>query len=499
MTATLERDDSLRRTGSAVVTLAASELLGKVATFLTFLVLARVLGMQEFGVLSFGLSLGLLLGVVSSLGLDARLVQVCSARPELIDRCYGALLAIRAVLSVAVLVPTTVVLYATMSVPHATAVCLLVASALLETFIDASRAVCGARQQQQLAALVLVAQRFAALGLSAGALVLTRSAWCAALGYLVATVVVGVVGMHVAARRVGARPRFRGIRPEVRLILVAAPVMGLDEIASMGLFRIDAALIGVLLGTTAVGVYGASYRIFETVLFVSWTLSRAYVPVIAARAHDTEHVRTWARRSLTIICAIYLPYGVVLALRGDDLVGLLFGTEYVHAGLFLALAPAPLLFGINHLCGSVLLARRPYPVVLVASVVGLALNVGLNLWLIPVWGITAAAAASSLAFLVEAVIVLVPLTRLVGSIASVPALVAIAVATTCAGLFAAEVSSLGLALAGGGVVYLAAWALLSRALDPDGFAAFWALLRSPARASEEAVEPQPRGSSKIGA
>lgn len=484
MTATLEHDDSLRRAGSAVVTLAASELLGKIATFLTFLVLARVLGVQEFGVLSFGLSLGLLLGVVSRLGLDARLVQLCSARPELTDRCYGALLVLRALLSVAVLVPTTVVLLVTMSLPHAAAVCLLVMSCLLETFGDASRAVCGARQQQQLAAVVLVVQRFSALGLSVGALVLTRSAWCAALGYLLATLV-GVAGMHLAARRVGARPQFRGIRPEVRLILVAAPVMGLDEIASMGLFRIDAALIGVLLSTTAVGIYGASYRIFETVLFVSWTLSRAYVPVIAARADDTAHVRTWARRSMTIICAIYLPYGALLALRGDDLVGLLFGTEYVHAGLFLALAPAPLLFGINHLCGSVLLARRPYPVVLVASVVGLALNVGLNLWLIPVWGITAAAAASSLAFLVEAVIVMVPLTRLVGSIVSVPALVPIVVATAGAGLFAAEVSSLGPALVGSVAIYLAAWGLLSRALDPAGFAAFRDLLRPPAGLAEE--------------
>lgn len=484
MTATLDRDDSLRRAGSAVVTLAASELLGKIATFLTFLVLARVLGVQEFGVLSFGLSLGLLLGVVSSLGLDARLVQLCSARPELIDRCYGALLAIRLVLSVAVLVPTTLVLFATMTVPHAAAVWLLVTSCLLETFSDASRAVCGARQQQQFAALVLVVQRFSALGLSAGALVLTRSAWCASLGYLLATAI-GVAGMHVAARRVGARPRWRGIRPETRLILVAAPVMGLDEIASMGLFRIDAALIGILMSTSAVGVYGANYRIFETVLFVSWTLSRAFVPVIAARAHDLEHVRSWAQRSLTVICAIYLPYGALLALRGDDLVDLMFGAEYVHPGLFLALAAAPLLFGVNHLCGSVLLARRPYPVVLVASVVGLVVNIGLNLWLIPRSGITAAAAASSITFAIEAVIVLVPLTRLVGNIVSFAALVPILVATAAAGVVAAEVPSLGLALAGAVLVHLAVWGTLSRALDPAGFAQFRGLLRSrPALAGD---------------
>lgn len=476
MTASVAQAATLRRTGSVVATLAASELLGKVATFVTFLVLARVLGVAEFGVLSFGLSLGLLLGVLSSLGLDARVVQLGSAQPDLLDRCYGAIVVIRTVISSAVVVTTSVVLFLTMATPNAVTVTLLVASCLLDTFGDAARAACGALQRQEFAAMMLVVQRFCALLLSAVGLTVTSSAWGAALGYFVATCL-GVLGMYVAARRASARVQVHGSRPAARMVLQAAPVMGAEAVVTMGIFRIDAALIGILLGTTAVGVYGAGYRVFETILFISWTLSRAYVPVIASRATDRQHVRIWAQRALVVVCAVYAPYGMVLALRGDDVVGLLFGAAYVHPGLMLALATAPLLFGISHVGASVLLALRPDPVVLVASSIALVVSVGLNLWLLPRWGITAAAVATSVAFLVQAAIVMGALTRITGSIVPVRAMTAIVVATVCAGVVARTTGPLAPALIGSAVTYLVVWAAASRLLDPPSFAEFRSLVR----------------------
>ncbi|WP_435768485.1 oligosaccharide flippase family protein [Nocardioides sp. SYSU DS0651] len=478
MTEAVGRHDALRRTGATVLALGVSELLGKVATFLMFLLMARLLGVAEFGLLSFGLSLGLLLAVVSSLDLDSRVVQLGSARPDLLDRCFGALVAIRAVLSAAVLGVATPVLFATMGADAATTVVVLVASCLVDTFTDASRAACGALQRQQLSAVVLVVQRFSALLLTAAALLRTGEPLAGALGYLLGTTV-GAVGMYVAARRAGARLRVRGSGREARLVLAAAPVMGLGAVASMGIFRLDAALIGLLLGTTAVGVYGAGYRVFESVLFVSWTLSRAYMPVVASRPDDADHVRTWARRAFVVVCAAYLPFGAVLAVRGDDLVGLLFGAAYAHTGVVLGLAAAPVLFGIAHLGASVLLALRPDPVVLLAGVVALATNVALNLWLIPVWGITAAAVTTCLAFLVQSVILVTALSRVAGSVVPGRALLPVVAATAGAAAAAGLVDRTVPAVCASMVVFLLAWPAASRVLDPAGFA----LARSAARAT----------------
>lgn len=476
MTVTIEHPDTLRRTGAAVLALGASELIGKVATLATFLVMARMLAVAEFGVMSFGLSLGLLLAVLPSLGLDARLTQLASARPELLDRCYGALVAGRVIVSAAVMVPTTVLLFLTEDPERAVTVAVLVASGLVDTFTDASRAACGVLRRQHLAALVLVVQRFSALVLTAVPLVLTGDPALVALGYLAGTCI-GVLGMHLAARRAGARLVMRGSRAEARVLLAAAHITGPGAVAEMGVFRIDSAIVGVMLGTAAVGVYGAGYRIFESILFVSWTLSRAYVPVIARRPDDPAHVRTWARRAMVVVCAVYLPYGVVVALRGDDLVALLFGPEYVDRGVLLGLAAAPLLFGLTNLGANVLLALRPDPVVLVASVAGLVVNVGLNLWLIPRYGITAAAATTALAFLVQAVILIRAVTGVAGSIVSWPAMAAVVVASASAGAVVVLVGPLLAALGAAVLAFLLVWAGASHLLGAGDGRDLIAMLR----------------------
>ncbi|GAB2987277.1 oligosaccharide flippase family protein [Nocardioides montaniterrae] len=455
-----------RRTSGAVVALVLSEVLGKIATFLLLLLAARILGLREFGVLTFGLSIGLLLSVVPSLGLDARVLQLGSLQPERLDRLYGALVAIRTVLSVAVMVVVSVVTMAVEGLSATTAtVILLVAGSLLDPFNDACRSACGVLQKQQGPAMVMVVQRFATFGLCIGFAAVSGTAWAAALGYTLGSIL-GVAGMFAAARRAGSRARMRGSRSEVREILRAAPVLGLEAVSTMGLFRIDAALVALLLGTVEVGIYSVSYRIFETMLFVSWSLSRAFVPVIASRPDDVEHLQLWSRRFLVVVVGIYLPYATVLAVRGDDLVGFLFGSAYVEPGLMPSLAAAPLLFGIAYLAGSVLVARRPDPRVVVASIAALVVNIGLDLVLLPAIGIIGAGIATTAAFIVQGVILVLALHRTVGSFGSVRSLAPVVLASAVAGCIAVLIGPVLPALVAAGVGYLLTWGALGAVLEP---------------------------------
>lgn len=458
---------TLRRTRSAVVALVMSEIMGKSATFVMFLVAARLLGIAQFGVFTFGWSLGLLLSVIPSLGLDARVLQLGSVRPESLDRSFGALVAIRVVLAAATMAVTSVVtLAATGPTANTLTILMLVAAFLIDPLNDACRTACGVLQKQEFPAAVMVFQRVAALVLSVGLAVRFHAAWGAALGYLLGCAV-GVACMFLAARRAGARARIREGRSEVSKILRAAPVLGLEAVSTMGLFRLDAALIAMFLGTTAVGVYGASYRIFETMLFVSWTLSRAFIPVIASRPDDAEHVRTWSRRCVVLVVSLYLPYGTALAIRGDALVGRLYGQEFISRGLMPALAFAPLLFGLAHLSGSILVSRRPDPRVVVASLSALVVNVGLDVVLLPRIGINGAGYATSLAFLLQSTILIMGIRRFVGRLGVSRQVALVAAASGAAAATMLVVGPLLPSLLAGGVAYGVVWLVLVRIFDPS--------------------------------
>lgn len=474
-----EPTEALRRSGGVALVLAASEILSKVATLAFFSAAARLLGSAEFGVFAYGLGLGLLLSVCFSGGMDARLVQLGSAFPGLLARTFGAVLILRTAISVLVMVACIAVAFVT-GAPgeRSLAMLMLICACLLDTYNDAVRAACGAVHRQGLCAYVVVAQRFLALPLGIGLLLFLsdRDAWGAALGYLL-SMALSVVAMFVVARRAGVSPDFQGCSAQVRPVLAAVPVLGSETIATTGLFRLDSALIGVMLGAVSVGVYSASYRIFESALFVSWTLSRVCVPIVASRPDDIAHVGAWSRRSLVVVIGLYLPYGVALALRGDDLVGVLFGESFVMHGLMLALAFSPLLFGLAHMSGTLLMALRPDPRVLVASIAALVVNLALNLALIPRWGIIGAAVTTSTSFLVQTAIGIAALRRVVDGAFPPRPIAVIVLASAAAGGIAVAVAPVLPALVASAATYVVVWVLLCRWLDPHNWSALLAVVR----------------------
>ncbi|GAB4003846.1 oligosaccharide flippase family protein [Nocardioides ultimimeridianus] len=482
----LDDRSAVRRTTLAAIALGLSEILGKIATFLVFLFAARLLGIAEFGVFSWGLSLGMLLMMIPSFGLDARVLQLGSLHPERIDRLYGALVGIRLIAFGVVLALTAVVTLVNSGPSAETLVVLsLVAACLLDPLNDACRSACGALQRQEAPAVVMVAQRFLTLALCIGPMAATGKLWCGALGYLIG-VIIGNIGMFVAAGRAGARPRWRGSLADARDILRAAPVLGMEAMSTMGLFRIDAAIIALMVGTSAVGVYNASYRIFETVLFVSWSMSRAFMPIIAARPADARHVGTWTQRWLVVVVTLYLPYGTVLAVRGDDLVGALYGDAYVTPGLMASLAFAPVLFGMAHLAGTVLVARRPDPLVVIASLAALAVNVGLDVVLLPRIGIVGAGVATSLAFVLQAAILLGAVLRFTGPLGLGRRLGVVLGACGVAAVALRGIGPLLPSLVAGGLAYLGAWLVLCTIIDPALLRELREMRRRP-EATEDAV------------
>ena len=463
--ATMLSPDTLQRTARAAAALAASEVIGKVASLASFMICAQVLGLEEFGVYSLGLGIGLLLAVLPSMGLDARLVQLASAEPERLDGLLGALVRLRALVCAGIVPPIVVVLWLTIpGSDHLAAVLMLVLASLLDTFSDAFRAACGARQRQHRTAVVLVIQRVLGLILLLVLLAMSAAVWAAALAYLL-SVLFGLAGMADSARRAGATPRLGEAGPETRPLLAAARVMGLEAVATMGLFRIDTVLIGILLGNAAVGAYSAGYRLLEAVLFVSWTLSRAYVPVIASRGDDRDEVRRWTQHCSAVVFALYLPYGVLLALCGDRLVALLFGEEFVTPLVMLSLAAAPLMFGLGHLSASVLLAMSPDPVVLRASVAALVVNISANVVLLQWWGIVGAGVATTAAFAVQTVISTRSVRTKVGEVFEPRRIGVVVLASVTAGAAMSLPAPLLVSVVGGGIAYVAAWAGISRIVD----------------------------------
>ena len=457
------------RTARAILQLAAAEIAGKLSTLAVIVGAARLLPLPAFGAFSVALGAGAIAAVLPSWGFDTMLIQRGAGRPEQLPALLAELLALRLVVGTAVLAGAGAAL-AALDVPAGTAVgvvCVL-AACLAETVTEAYRAVAVARERQSLVARTQLVQRGATAALAVAALLAWHRLLPLSVGYLAGTLV-GTAAAAAGAAQVGVRPRWTAVSwPGVRRLVRTSWPAGVHSVASMALFRCDAVLLAALAGAAAAGRYAAAYRLLETVVFVCWTVARAVFPVMAA-ADRAWRVRRGAEEGLVVLTAAFLPYAVLLWCRGGDLLRLLYGEPFVATGrpVVAWLAPAPLLFGAGYLAGFVLLSAGPTASVLAGSLGGLAVNVGLNLALIPRYGPAGAAAATSLSYAVQLALLYPPARRRAGRPALVrPLLPALAGSALLAGVLLVPLP-LGPALAAGAAGYLAVWYGLASRLDGE--------------------------------
>lgn len=467
MTQTTERaGGSERHLARAMLSLASGEVVGKIATLVTLVWAARVIGVESFGVLTFGMGLGLLVAAIPSFAPTSRMIQLVGSRTETLGVRLAALNVVRwgfTVPAVAIAVPF--VLLRPESVDRWT-IALMVVTAVLDNTIKVWMAACTALDRQAMTAVVLVGQRMTTLALVGLALLIAPSSATVAGAFAIGALLSNVA-MARLARHCGARTEYRRMKREhLGEMLSAVPVTGGSNIFSEGLARIDVILIGLIAGDAAVGLYGVAIRLMETALFVSWTLARALTPELV-RTEGRSALGRPVRLGIVLLFALYVPYGAILALAGNPLVRFLFGPDYETGALLLLLSAAPLLFGLGHFTSTVLFARRPDPIVPLATGIALAVNLLLNVLLLPHLGADAAGLAKTAAFAVQSLILTIAVVKIAMPRRVLPGVLVTVAATAIACLPVLLGAPLIVALPLAGLLYCILWYPLTKRFDRE--------------------------------
>ena len=449
----------------ALVALSTGEVLGKILTLITLAWVARAIGLESFGVFTFGMGLGVLLAAIPSLAPSSRMIQMVGRNIETVGVRLAAMTVLRLSFTLpAALLAIPFILMRSDHIDRWT-IALLVASCLLDNTIKVWLAACTAIDRQPATAGVILAQRvltllFVAIALSTG----PNSATVAA-SFALAALLANIM-MNLLSRHYGAKPDFRNMTwQHVKEMLIAVPVVGGNSLLKEGLARIDVLLIGLLAGEIAVGIYGVAYRLMETALFVSWTLARSLTPELV-RADNSHELGRPVRLGIVLMCALYLPYGMVLALEGNRLVELIFGPGYDVGNVLVSLSAAPLMFGLGHFASTTIFARNPDKIVPIATAVALIVNIAINAALLPVLESEAAALAKTAAFAIQALILYIAVLRFTRPRGAHRGITASVLATLVASIpliFELPlIAGLLLAVA----LYLPTWFILSKKFDP---------------------------------
>jgi O-antigen/teichoic acid export membrane protein len=456
------------RAATNTFTRALGEIVGKFASLAVFVVLAREVGASDFGTFVFAFSWVQVATMPIALGAERYILhEVARNRDSMHDLLYNgiALKLVRAV-------PITALSFLLLELlgyggTAREAVYILTIGQLIEAISRTMFAVLNGIERAPLVATTIVVQRVGAAALGLAAIAAGGGILAVSITFTIGTAIGFVVGTLLMRRAIGLpRPR---VARDLRLTIArGSRGFGVQDFLGVLLAKLDVVFLSLLATSTAVGLYGAAYRLLESTFFVATAVLGAFAAMYTYLGRDTEpSVQTVFERSVKLLVALLLPCAIGFGLLAEPTVRLLFGAELADAAVPLRLlAPTIVFLGVVTIASSLLIARGRLAFLIRTGVAAVALNIGLNLALIP--SLDEAGAAT--AMLVTATLLAGGvLTRAAAAVGGVPWRRMLTAPLAAGAAMAAAMALVPWPVAGlaaGLAAYAAAYVLVERAISP---------------------------------
>ncbi|HUQ19398.1 MAG TPA: glycosyltransferase [Gemmatimonadaceae bacterium] len=190
------------------------------------------------------------------------------------------------------------------------------------------------------------------------------------------------------------RPR---LREGIRLVRQSG-LITMTRILRTFIVSIDVVLLGIMTTSAQVGLYSAAYRIVFFVMALTYASHISWLPIVTRTVIDGEDVKRPFAGSLRLSLAVTMPFVIGGLLIAPQLLSAVFGDAYAPAATALKLLLLSLLFvAVHGTTRNLFLAHDGLGIETAIMSVGVLLNVALNLYLIPRYGLNGAGFATAAA------------------------------------------------------------------------------------------------------
>jgi PST family polysaccharide transporter len=313
-------------------------------SLVSLMVLGRLLGPAEYGLVGMVTALTGFLGLFRDFGLSAAAVQ----RPSITDEEASTLFWVNMLVGAGLAVLCVAMAPAVAAFYHdrrLVAVTVVTAAGFL---FNAAGVQHGAHLQRQM--------RFTALALiyTAGALVSTAigiGAASAGFGYwaLVALNIAGplaiTIGCWITASWIPGLPRkVAGVRSMMRF----GGTVTLNGLVAYAAYNIEKVLLGRFWGADALGIYGRAYRLISIPTEnLNAAAGEVTFSALSRLQDQPDRLRNYFLKAYSLVLGLTLPITVAFALFSDDVIRVLLGPKWTAAVPILRLlAPTILVFAV---------------------------------------------------------------------------------------------------------------------------------------------------------
>lgn len=219
-------------------------------------------------------------------------------------------------------------------------------------------------------------------------------------------VVVGIVLYAIAFLNASKQPTMQRKQFSASLAKKGAWLL-LSATASVLYLKIDQLMIHKMLGAESLALYSAATKLSELWFIFPVLIANGCQPLLVRIYNNKKHYNEVLLKILSIFTFASLIIICFTFLFGDELIALIFGTNFLASGSILSIHIIATLFVFHRAIFSKwLINEKLYQFSLTSHLSGGLVNIALNLFMIPAYGIQGAAWSSVIAYCMSGLLIL---------------------------------------------------------------------------------------------
>lgn len=386
------------RIAKNTLAISISDFLGLLLSFIFIAVFARYLGASSYGTYAFAIAFVALFRMFFDLGLSSLNIREISKDKEKLNYYFGNSLILEIISSVATIVVIGILINA-LGYDRDTSYVVIVSALIfsIEMISYLIYSIFTAYEKRIYESIVRIAGKsmYVAIGFLGIALNLPLIQIVSLMViYPLAQFLIG----YLLMTRIVTKPKIE-LEPESwpNLLKLSIP-FALSGLIYDIYFNIDMIMLSLFQGEVAVAYYSIAYRIIISFLIVPSALVITVFPVLSKMYVSSHENLIFAFQKITkYLLVISLPIAVGVCLIADLAIVTIFGSQYSSSVIALQILVWVVVFHFMFLIsGTTLGAIDRQTLTVVSLLIGVLLNISLNLVLIPLYSYVGAAIATVL-------------------------------------------------------------------------------------------------------
>jgi O-antigen/teichoic acid export membrane protein len=336
-----------------------ARLCAQAATFLlrvvSLMVLARLLGPQDFGLVGMVTAFTGVLNLFRDFGLSSAAVQRTTVTNEQISTLFWINLLVGGLIGL-VAVAMAPGISAFYHEPRLLAVTTVLAAGFLFNAAGVQHSVLLQRQMRFTALAVIgVVSLIVGTAIAIGGAKCGYGYW-ALVAMTVSLPLTSTVGLWLTSGWVPGMPRRRtGVRSMMRF----GGTVTINGLVAYVAYNAEKVLIGRFWGADAIGIYGRAYQLVNIPTDnLNSAVGEVAFSALSRLQDDPRRLRSYFLKGYSLVLAMTLPITIACALFADDVVVVLLGPKWTEAAVILRLlAPTILIFALINPLGWLLFSQ----------------------------------------------------------------------------------------------------------------------------------------------